>query len=120
MRFSYLMILFVFAGCQKDLTHEKYVLNTSNDTVTVINPDFDSVYTILPGDQAKIYAFQVLDTKQESEACRWLGDTLIVVNESGLNCQRLVSVEENWSWTMEGPEKRRVQKCTFIIKNGDF
>lgn len=120
MRFLIVFIMFVAVSCQKDLSHEKHIVNSSSDTLTVINPDFDSVYTILPGSSAMIYSFEVLDTKQENENCLWLGDTLIIVNQDDSACKKLTTIEENWLWTMEGPEKERKQKCTFNIDDEDF
>lgn len=114
------ILLVLLVACQKDLKHEKYVANISSDTLTVINPDFDTIYTILPGKSALIYAFQVKDTKQEKEDCRWLGDTLIIKNQLDSACTKFPSVEENWTWTVEGPEKERTQKCVFTVRDEDF
>lgn len=120
MRFFIGLTVLAVVSCQKDLSHEKHIVNSSTDTLTVINPDFDSVYTILPGNSAMIYSFEVLDKKQENEDCIWLGDTLIILNQDDSACKKLTMIEENWSWTMEGPEKERKQKCTFNVDDADF
>ena len=67
-----------------------------------------------------IYSYEVLDKEQEMENCRWMGDTLIILNEDDSTCDKLVSVEENWTWVMEGADKKRVQKCTFSVIDEDF
>lgn len=120
MRFPIILFVFTVVSCQKDLLHEKHIVNSSTDTLTVINPDFDSVYIIPPGNSAMVYAFEVLDTKQESEDCIWLGDTLIILNQDDSACKKLTMIEENWTWTMEGPEKERKQRCTFNVDDADF
>jgi hypothetical protein len=107
-------------ACQKDFTQEKFIQNDSTDTLTVINPDFDTTFTILPGDFAMVYSFKVLDTKQEIEDCKWLGDTLFITNQDDSVCQKLVTIEANWSSVVGGPEKERLQKCTFYIEDADF
>ena len=116
----YLGGLILICSCQHNLTHEKYVVNNSTQILTVINPDYDTVYTIAPGHSAMIYSFEVLDTKQEKEDCKWLGDTLIIKNEDDSLCDKQVTIEENWTWKVDGPEKERVQTCSFAVTDDDF
>lgn len=112
----------LLASCNPgNLKHERYIENnTAEDTIIVINPDFDDeIDTIVPGDNALIYSFEILDTKQEYEPCLWLGDTLIIktLNEEHLN--RSVKTEEHWTYTIQG-EKERLQQCTFVVITEDF
>lgn len=122
---AYTAILFVaavFASCAKsNLTHERYIHNnTADDTIIVINPDFDdSKDTIPPGEMALIYSFEVLDTQQEFEPCMWLGDTLIIKNQNEEHLTRSVKVESFWTYTIQG-ERERLQQCTFTIVPDDF
>ncbi|UKN02429.1 hypothetical protein K6119_02700 [Paracrocinitomix mangrovi] len=115
-------MLLVLAACQKDMIHEKYIQNsTTADTITVVNPDFDTVFTIYPGTSSMIYSFTVLDRDQPQEACKWLGDTLWITNQDDSTCDKLVTIEENWQSIVTNVEKRqRLQTCTFIIQDGDF
>jgi hypothetical protein len=114
-------ILSVFlVSCYHDLEHEKYILNTTSDTVTVVIPDFDSVYTIFPNKQVLIYSFKILDTKQESDECAWLGNELLIKNQNDSICERSPFIEENWTFSMSGSEKNRVQECLFTVEEGDF
>lgn len=115
-----LTLLFTTLGCQHDFTQEKFIQNDSTDTITVINPDFDTIYTILPGNSAMIYSFKTLDTKQEMEDCKWLGDTLIIKNLNDSICSKPTTVEANWSSVVGGPDKERIQKCTFYVNDSDF
>lgn len=104
-----------------NLTHERYIQNnTLIDTIIVINPDFDdAIDTIVPGESALIYDFEILDTKQEFEPCKWIGETLIVKTMEGDLLTRSVKVEGFWSYTVEG-EKERIQRCTFTVIADDF
>ena len=114
-------ILFSLTACDKTLKHQRYIKNSSQDTVTIFNPDFkDTTYTLFPGQQALIYEFENLDTKQEKEPCRWLGDTLIIKTINDSVCTKATSIEANWISKMGGNEKQRSQTCTFIIEVGDF
>lgn len=115
----FIAVLFFFS-CQKDLTHERYIQNDSSDTVIVQNPDFDTIFTILPGNSAMIYSYQVLDTKQEREDCKWLGDTLWIRTDEDSICTKPTTIEDNWSWVVGGPDKERIQKCTFYVDDDDF
>lgn len=119
-QFSILCTL--FTSCQQGtLTHNRVIQNnTAGDTIIVINPDFDNaIDTIFPGDTALIYRYEVLDTKQVSEPCKWLGDTLIIKNLDGTPLLRSVKTESFWTYSLVG-DQNRVQTCTFIISTGDF
>ena len=121
MRKSVMIALVLMAcSCQKDFTQEKFIQNDSSDTLIVENPDFDTTYTILPGNSAMIYSFKILDTKQEKEDCKWLGDTLYIKNQDDSICKKLVTIEANWSTVIGGPDKERLQKCTFYVSDTDF
>jgi len=117
---GFLLLMMAFCSCEHSFKHEKYLENLSSDTVTIINPDFDTFFVVPPITQMKFYEFQVLDTKQESEDCRWLGDSLYILNESDSMCTKNPKIEGNWTSTVEGPEKERVQKCVFHVDNDDF
>ena len=114
-----LFVLVLFA-CQRNLTVERFIQNDSSQIVTVVNPDYDTTYVIAPGSSAMIYSFEILDKEQERESCAWLGDTLIITNEDDSTCDKLVTLEDNWSWVVGGPEKERLQKCTFYVTDSDF
>lgn len=104
-----------------NLTHERYIQNnTAEDTIIVINPDFDDAKdTILPGDIALIYSFEILDTKQEFEACAWIADTLIVKTTQNEHLMRSVKTEDFWTYSIQG-ERERIQRCTFVVITEDF
>lgn len=112
--------LLLLVSCYHDLKHEKHIENKTLDTLTVVNPDFDTVYTIYPGQSALIYWFEILDTKQEKDDCKWLGDSLSIKNQNDSVCLKSPFIEENWSSKVEGPEKERTQICTFSVDSGDF
>ena len=113
--------LLFLISCDHQLRHERIVFNNTLDTITVFNPDFnDTVYTILPGTQSVVYKFENLDTKQEMEPCRWLGDTLIIKSIHDSVCTKISSFEWNWFSQMGGTDKARVQTCTFTIEHWDI
>lgn len=114
------VLVYMISSCEHSFQHEKYIENLSSDTLTVINPDFDTIFYIPPITQKLIYDFQVLDTKQESEPCLWLGDSLYILNQVDSLCTKNPKIEANWSYTVEGPEKERIQKCVFHVDNDDF
>jgi hypothetical protein len=107
-------------SCQHDLRHERYFQNTSSDTITLINPDFDTTFLSLPGTSILFYDYKVLDTEQESEDCKWLGDSLYIVNQNDSVCTKSPKIDANWTFTVTGPEKERVQTCVFKVDDGDF
>lgn len=108
-------------SCDHQLVHERVVLNDSLDTITVFNPDFnDTIYTLLPGEQAVVYEFENLDTKQEKEPCKWMGDTLIIKSIHDSVCTKETSFESNWFSQMGGTDKARTQTCTFTIEGSDI
>jgi len=112
--------LFILQSCTRNLQHERYVANLTSDTVLVLNPDFsDTVFVMPPSTTAMIYAYEILDTKQDYETCLWMGDTLYIEKTNGLVCQKRVTAEANWTFTIAG-KKDRIQKCTFTIDDGDF
>jgi hypothetical protein len=115
-----LLLVIGLASCYHDLRHEKYVENNSQDTIEVINPDFSTVHTIYPGQSKLIYFFEILDTKQEMDDCKWLGDSLSIKNLDDSICTKSPYLEDNWSYVIEGPEKDRIQKCTFTVNDADF
>ena len=113
--------LLLLGACNHDFTHERYIENASLDTFTVFNPDFkETVYTLYPGDKKLIYTFKNLDTQQEKEPCKWLGDTLIIKTIHDSICTKPTSIEANWVSKLGGTEKARKQTCTFTIYVGDF
>ncbi|MFT5822458.1 MAG: hypothetical protein ACI8ZM_003714 [Crocinitomix sp.] len=117
-----ILVSLVITACNPgNLTHERYIQNnTSEDTIIVINPDFDDAKdTILPGDIALIYSFEILDTKQEFEPCAWIGDTLIVKTTQNEHLTRSVKAEDFWTYTIQG-ESERIQRCTFVVITADF
>lgn len=117
-----LLALILFCACKRgNLEHIRVVQNnTVDDTIYVINPDFDDARdTIPPGDTAHIYRYEVLDTRQEFESCAWQGDTLIIFNQDDQYLNRSVKIEGYWDYTVRGTEER-VQTCTFEITDGDF
>jgi len=114
-------VILLLSSCDKTLKHQRYVKNSSQDTITIFNPDFkDTIYKLLPGQQALIYEFENLDTKQVKEPCRWLGDTLIIKTINDSVCNKATSIEDNWTSKMGGNEKQRSQTCTFTVEEGDF
>jgi hypothetical protein len=109
-----------FLSCRKSLRHERWISNQSSDTVLVYNPDFeDTVFVISPSLKAMIYSYEVLDKKQESESCGWMGDTLIIVNAKDSVCEKSPSLESNWTFAVSG-EKERTQVCTFTVWDDSF
>lgn len=119
-RILYAFGFLVLVSCQHNLLHERHIQNNSTQTITVINPDYDTTYFISPGASAMIYSYEILDKEQEGEVCKWQGDTLDIRNEDDSICTKVVVNEDNWSTTVKGPEKERVQKCTFTIDDSDF
>jgi hypothetical protein len=120
--FLLLIVAGLITACNSgNLTHERYIQNnTAADTIIVINPDFDdAIDTIAPGEMALIYTFEILDTKQEFEPCKWIGDTLIVKNIQNDQLSRSVKEEDFWTYTLQG-ERERIQRCTFIVITEDF
>jgi hypothetical protein len=113
--------MLLFSACRKNLTHERWISNASSDTVYVWNPDFeDTFYVIAPAQKAMIYAYEVLDSKQEeSQACAWMGDTLLIQNIKDSVCTKPISREYNWQSTLTG-KKQRKQVCTFLIEDSNF
>src|SRR5688572_24955169 len=119
--FSVLTLFLLAASCQKNMVHERWISNASDDTVYVSNPDFeDTIYTIAPSEKAMIYSYEILDKKQESEACLWMGDTLFVQNAKDSVCEKAVSIESNWFSDVSGSKKARKQVCTFTVYKEDF
>ncbi len=120
--FSGLIGLLFFISCEPStLTHERFIFNnTSEDTIIVINPDFDdAIDTITPGNRALIREFEALNTDRGFEPCAWNGDTLIVFNLDDENLLRSVKVEEHWTFTITG-ETDQLQQCTFTVIDDDF
>lgn len=118
----YSLVLFLALGCKPGtLKHNRWIKNnTAADTIYVNNPDFDDAKdTLFPGDTALIYSYEILDTQKEYDNCKWLGDTLIVLNQDGNTLLRSVKVEGFWTYTIQG-DVDRIQNCTFIISTGDF
>jgi len=116
-----IIILFlVLVSCKRNLQHQRYISNLTSDTVLVLNPDFsDTVFVIPPSTTTLIYSYEILDTKQDYEVCMWQGDTLYIEKTNGLVCNKRVSAETNWTFTVKG-EKERTQKCTFSLVDEDF
>jgi hypothetical protein len=122
MRFVVVFGLIVLVACTKTtLVHERYIHNnTATDTIIVINPDFDdAIDTIVPGDTALVYKFEMLDNQSATAPCAWPSDTLIVKNHLGEQLIRSVKEEDFWTYTIQGTTDRR-QQCFFIISTGDF
>ena len=94
--------------------------NNSSDTITFINPDFDTTIIALPGQKVLIYDFKVLDTQQEAEECKWLGGVLYITNEDDSSCTKSFHIEENWGSQVSGEEKKRLQQCTITVDDDDF
>ena len=116
-----LLTSIVMISCDHQLKHQRIIKNSSEDTVTVFNPDFkDTTYTLFPGQQAMIYEFENLDTKQEKEPCMWLGDTLIIKTIHDSLCTKSPAIEGNWISVMGGSDKERAQTCTLTFEAGDF
>ncbi len=115
------LTLLVLTSCDHNLKHDRVVKNNSLDTVTVFNPDFNDVtHTILPGQEKIIYSFENLDTKQEKEPCKWLGDTLFIKTINDSICSKPTSFESNWVSVMAGSDNERHQTCTFTVDSTDF
>ena len=111
----------VLISCDHQLKHQRVIVNNSLDTVTIFNPDFkDTSYTLFPGQQAVIYEFENLDTKQEKEPCRWLGDTLVIKTIHDSLCTKSPAIEGNWISVMGGSDKARKQTCTLTLEAEDF
>jgi len=116
----FILCFSVLQSCKRNLQHERFVSNESSDTILVLNPDFgDTVFIIPPSAEAMIYSYEILDTKQESEPCLWMGDTLYIEKTNGLTSSKRVSAEANWTSIVTG-NKQRSQKCTFILDDDDF
>jgi len=116
-----ILTLLVLTSCDHNLKHDRVVKNETLDTLTVYNPDFkDTTYVILPLQGAIVYSFENLDTKQEMEPCKWLGDTLFIKNTIDSICHKFISVEENWTSVMGGTDKARHQTCTFSVDSTDL
>ena len=119
---SFSIFCLVLYSCNPgNLKHERYIENNlSVDTIVVINPDFDdAIDTIIPGESALLYDFEILDTKQEYEPCKWIGGPLDVRTLNGDELNRSVTVEDFWTYTISG-DKNRIKKCTFIVTDDDF
>lgn len=107
-------------SCRRTLVHQRIISNGSTDTVIVKNPDEkDTAYIIAPLHSAMIYDFEVLDTKQECEPCMWIGPTLSIKKTNGLDCQKQVKNEDNWTKKIEGTKDRK-ETCTFLVVDTDF
>lgn len=107
-------------SCHRTLVHQRLISNGTSDTVIVINPDEkDTTYIIAPSQSAMIYDFEVLDTKQESEPCAWMGPNLIIKKTNGLECHRQVKNEDNWTKKIEGTKNRK-ETCSFLVIDTDF
>lgn len=119
-KWMFLVALVTLFSCDKTFTHHRFIKNNSNDTLKVINPDFDSTYFIMPGNEKMIYGFKSLDRNQESEPCKWLGDTLIIKTIHDTVCQKATSIEANWVSSITPTEDGKIQKCTFSVENSDF
>lgn len=117
-----LLMFLILTSCRKSLLHERWVVNSSSDSVFVLNPDFDdTVYSIAPASSAMIYSYEILDTDQESEECQWLGDTLYIQNALDSVCSKAVSLESNWTTEVTtGEKKKRKQVCRFTVRDEDF
>jgi hypothetical protein len=108
-------------SCDHNLKHDRVVKNVTGDTITVFNPDFiDTTFTLLPGQETIIYSFENLDTKQEMEPCKWLGDSLQIINTKDSICQKNIYFESNWISVMGGTDKERHQTCTFTVDSTDL
>ena len=116
----FLIALIALFSCDKTFTHQRFVKNNSNDTITVVNPDFDSLYYIMPGNEKLIYSFKSLDRDQESEPCRWLGDTLIIKTIHDTVCTKSPLIEAHWTSSITPVKDGKIQKCTFSVENSDF
>jgi hypothetical protein len=108
-------------SCDHNLNHERIITNSSEDTVTIFNPDFkDTTYTLFPGQNVSIYSFEILDTIQEMEPCKWLGDTLVILSIHDSVCNKSPLIEGNWVSVMGGSDKSRTQTCIMTLEIGDF
>ena len=116
-----LLTSIVLISCDHQLKHQRIVKNSTEDTITIFNPDFkDTSYTLLPGQQVVVYKFENLDTKQEKEPCKWLGDTLIIQTIHNDICTKSPAIEGNWVSVMAGSDKQRQQTCTLTLEVSDF
>jgi hypothetical protein len=86
----------------------------------VINPDFDTSHFILPNEEIVIYKYESLDRQQQTEPCKWLGDTLIIKTIHNEICTKAVTVESNWISNVKPIENGYEQTCTFTVEAGDF
>lgn len=118
--FSIAIFGFTLMSCDHNLTHYRYIRNESDTTITVYNPDFKTTEMILEGEEGLIYSFEVLDTKQESEPCEWLGDSLVILNVVDSVCTKNPKLEGNWVMTFGGTDKERTQSCVMTVENSDF
>ena len=120
---KYFTIGFILLGlmsCNRTLVHQRIISNGSTDTVIVVNPDEkDTSYVIPPSQSSVIYYFEVLDKKQDSEPCVWIGPNLSIKKSNGLICHKGEKLEENWSKKIEGSKERK-ETCTFLVVDADF
>jgi len=116
----FILSLIVLFSCDKSFKHERFISNQSLDTITIVNPDFDSIHFVIPGQKKLIYSFESLDRHQESEPCKWLGDTLIIKTIHDSVCHKATSIESNWTSTIKPVEDGKIQTCTFIVESSDF
>jgi len=116
----FILSLITLFSCDKTFIHQRFVKNASLDTITVVNPDFDSIHFILPNQEKMIYSFESLDRNQENEPCKWLGDTLIIKTIHDSVCHKSVFIESNWTSTTTPSKDSKTQKCTFTVENGDL
>lgn len=112
----------LFVSCRKYMKYERWIENNSADTLIVINPDFDSVYTIAPGEKAMIHDYERLDKKKETpDSCAWLGDTLFIHTLDGDTCHVSVKKDGNWTTTTTTVDKHnRIKACTLTLDDEDF
>jgi len=116
-----LLTLLLLGSCRKHFTHQRFVANATADSILVLNPDFsDTVFIVPPFKETMIYSYRVLDTKQESEPCFWMGDTLYIEKTNGQVAKKSRSFEYNWTSTVTGNKKNRTQKCVFTLTDLDF
>jgi hypothetical protein len=116
----FILLLITLFSCDKSFKHQRFISNNSLDTITVVNPDFDSIHFILPGEKQMIYSFENLDRNQESEPCKWLGDTLNIKTINDSICHKATSIESNWTSTIKPVEDGKIQTCIFSVESNDF
>lgn len=117
----YFLLGALFSCTPGNLKHQRFIVNnTSEDTLVVRNGDImNAIDTIFPAASRLIYEYEVLDTKQEYESCKWQGEMLSIETKSGELINRSVIIESNWTYTMSG-DKERTQKCSFVVTDDDF